>query len=162
MSWASGLVDRQRGHVDLLLHAVDAEQQRTGAGQHDGVAVADRLLGRRQQDVVGGGLQALLVQHLGHGVGVRADALGLPVDGEDHRLLGDEEGQRPAHQSEQDQGEEAEAERAAHGTSRGHGTRAGGTDGPRGRHARRVPSSTPADGHDTITNTVRGATVRDE
>ena len=128
-----------------------------------------------------GGLEALLVQHLGHRVGVGADVADLAVDGERHGLLGEEEGQRAADQSEEDEGEQAELERAAHNTSTGHRTRAGERARRRGRRARRGPGSdgspagarlrpvtppgsvsTPAVGHDTITNTVRVATVHSE
>ena len=73
----------------------------------------------RQDDVVRGGLETLLVQHLADRVGVGADGAGLPVDGERHGLLGEEEGQRAADESEQDDGEQAELERAAHDTSTG-------------------------------------------
>ena len=66
-----------------------------------------------------GGLQALLVQHLADRVGVGADVADLPVDGERHGLLGEEEGQRAADESEEDDGEQAELERAAHDTSTG-------------------------------------------
>ena len=65
------------------------------------------------------GSQTLVVQHLAHRVGVGADVADLSVDGERHGLLGDEEGQRAADESEQDHGEQAELERAAHDTSIG-------------------------------------------
>ena len=65
------------------------------------------------------GLEALLVQHLGHRGGVGADGLHLTVDGERHGLLGEEEGQRTADEPEEDDGEQAELEGAAHNTSTG-------------------------------------------
>jgi len=111
---ADDLVDRQRGHVDLARDAVHGELERAGAVEDDGVAVADGVTRGRQEDVVRGGLQTLVVQHLGHRVGVRADVADLSVDGERHGLLGDEEGQRSADQSQEDDGEQAELERAAH------------------------------------------------
>ena len=127
-----------------------------------------------------GGLETLVVQHLADRAGVGADRADLSVDGERHGLLGDEEGQRAADESEEDDGEQAELERAAHkhfhrvtGPGQENGPVAGG------RPARRVPGgaarsggssrwtppgsvSTPAVGHDTITNTVRVAMVHSE
>ena len=66
-----------------------------------------------------GGLETFVVQDLADRVGVGADSADLPVDGERHGLLGDEEGQRAADESEQDDGEQTELERAAHNTSIG-------------------------------------------
>ena len=51
--------------------------------------------------------------------GINGDMAHLSVDGERHGLLGDEEGQRAADQSQEDDGEQAELEGATHNTSIG-------------------------------------------
>jgi hypothetical protein len=111
---AERLVDRQRGDVHLARDAVHRELERASPVEDDGVAVADRVPGSREEDIVRSGLEALVVQHVADRVGVGADMANLSVDGERHGLLGDEEGQRAADEAQQDHGEQTELERAAH------------------------------------------------
>jgi hypothetical protein len=128
-----------------------------------------------------GRLQALFVQHVADRAGIGSDSADLSVDGQRHGLLGGDIGQRAAEESQEDDGEQTELERAAHNTSTGsqnpgRRTRPQSEDGAPvavpfldgvepgvvtpGRGTPSGSVSTPAVGHDTITRTVRGAMVR--
>jgi hypothetical protein len=111
------LVHRQRRHVHLALDAVDGEPQRPGAVEDHGGAVGDLLVGGRQQDVVGRGLEPLTGEDLADRVGVRADLAHLPVDRQRDRLLGRVEADEAADEPEEHDGVETELQRAAHDTS---------------------------------------------